>query len=97
MICHKTVATDRPRIQQITALRDQGLDLQWSRVYGYAQEAHVRFNHAPHIRREVPCDTCHGDLSLETVAQRTVDLDMAFCVNCHKENQAPVDCQTCHF
>jgi hypothetical protein len=97
MICHEAIATDRPRIQQITALRDKGLDLQWSRVYGYVGEAHVRFNHAPHIRRKVECATCHGDLSQQTVAQRNVDLDMGFCVNCHNENKAPVDCLTCHF
>ena len=97
MICHEAIATDRPRIQQITALRDQGLDLQWSRVYGYVPEAHVRFNHAPHIRRKVECATCHGDLGVQTVAERSVDLDMGFCVNCHNENKAPVDCLTCHF
>jgi hypothetical protein len=97
MICHEAIATDRPRIQQITALRDKGLDLNWSRVYGYVPEAHVKFNHAPHIRAKVECSTCHGDLSLQTVAQREVDLDMGFCVNCHRENNASVDCLTCHF
>ena len=35
MICHDAIATDRPRIQQITAMRDKGLDLAWQRVYGY--------------------------------------------------------------
>jgi hypothetical protein len=97
MICHEAIATDRPRIQQITQMRDQGIDLQWSRVYGYVTEAHVKFNHAPHIRRGVQCATCHGDLSQMTVAERVVDQSMGFCVNCHNENQAPVDCMTCHF
>jgi len=31
------------------------------------------------------------------VAQKTVDLSMGFCVNCHRERQAPLDCLTCHF
>jgi len=26
-----------------------------------------------------------------------VDHTMGFCVNCHKEKQAPLDCLTCHF
>jgi hypothetical protein len=97
MICHESIATDRPRIQQITQMRDKGVDLAWSRVYGYSSEAHVKFNHAPHIRRNVQCATCHGDLSQMTVAERVVDQNMGFCVNCHNENQAPVDCMTCHF
>ena len=97
MICHNTIATDRPRIKQITAMRDKGLDLAWVRVYGYVREAHVKFNHAPHIRAKVECATCHGNIGEQTVAQRNVDLNMGFCVNCHNENKAPVDCMTCHF
>jgi hypothetical protein len=97
MICHNTIATSRPRIQRITALRDQGLDLSWQRVYGYPEEAHVRFNHAPHIRADVECATCHGNIGARTVAQRNVELTMGFCVNCHNERQAPVGCLTCHY
>jgi hypothetical protein len=26
-----------------------------------------------------------------------VDMDMAFCVNCHREKQASNDCLTCHY
>jgi hypothetical protein len=97
MICHAAIATDRPRIQQITKMQAEGRDLAWQRVYGYPAAAHVRFNHAPHIRRKVECATCHGVIAEQTVAQRNVDLTMGFCVNCHTENQASVDCLTCHF
>lgn len=97
MICHNTIATDRPRIRQITAMREQGLDLVWQRVYGYPDTAHVRFNHAPHIRADVACATCHGDVAAGTVARRTVDLTMGFCVDCHKQRQASIDCLACHF
>lgn len=97
MTCHNTVATDRPRIKTITALREQGRDLVWQRVYGYPAPAHVKFNHAPHIRAEVGCETCHGDVGKGTVATLNVDLSMGFCVNCHNEKKAPTDCLTCHF
>jgi hypothetical protein len=97
MICHSTIATNRPRIQQITEMRDRGLDLTWQRVYGYPAESHVRFNHAPHVRAGVECSTCHGNIAGQIVAQRNVDLTMGFCVNCHRENEASIDCLTCHF
>jgi len=97
MICHNAIATDRPRIKQITAMREKGVDLAWQRVYGYTPEAHVKFNHAPHIRAKVECSTCHGNIGQQTVAQRNVDLNMGFCVTCHRENKAPTDCLTCHF
>jgi hypothetical protein len=96
MICHNAIATDRPRIQQITAMRDKGLDLAWQRVFDYPEESHVRFNHAPHIRANVECSTCHGDIAQQTVAQRNVNMTMGFCVNCHTERKASVECVTCH-
>ena len=97
MICHESIATDRPLIQQITALSKQGIDLSWQRVYGYAAESHVRFNHAPHIRAKVECSQCHGRIDQQTVAERSVDLKMGFCVECHQSKQAPNECLTCHF
>ena len=97
MACHNTVATNRPRIQQITAMHAEGRDFAWQRVYGYTAQAHVRFNHAPHVAAQVECATCHGDIASGTVATRTVDLTMGFCVNCHNERQASIDCLTCHF
>ena len=97
MICHSQIATDRPLIQQLTALSEKGLDLEWQRVYDYQPEAHVRFEHAPHIRASVECSTCHGNQAEQTVARRMVNMDMAFCVNCHKERKASNDCLTCHY
>jgi hypothetical protein len=97
LICHAAIATDKPRIQQITALAEQGLDLDWQRVYRFTDQAHVKFNHAPHIRASVECSTCHGDIAHQTVAQRNVNVNMGFCVNCHRENDAPNDCLTCHY
>jgi hypothetical protein len=97
MVCHNTIATDRPRIRQLTAMRERGEDFVWQRVYGYQPTAHLRFNHAPHIRADVDCSTCHGPIAEGTVARRTVDLTMGFCVNCHNERKASIDCLTCHF
>ena len=97
MVCHNAIATDRPRIKQITAMKDRGEDFVWRRVFNYTPQAHVKFNHAPHIRAKVGCSTCHGPIHEQTVAQRNVDMNMGFCVNCHNERKAPVDCLTCHF
>ena len=97
MICHSQIATDRPLIKQVTGYADKGVEIPWQRVYGFTREAHVRFNHAPHIRASVDCKTCHGDLAAMTVAERAVDHSMGFCVNCHKQKNASNDCLTCHF
>jgi hypothetical protein len=97
MICHSQIATDKPLIKQVTDYSEKGIEIPWQRVYGFTHEAHVRFNHAPHIRANVDCATCHGDLSKQTVAERVVDHNMGFCVNCHTEKKASNDCLTCHY
>jgi hypothetical protein len=97
MICHSQIATDRPVIKQVTSYSERGVEIPWQRVYGFTQQAHVRFNHAPHIRANVDCQACHGDLAQMTVAERAVDHTMGFCINCHRQKNASNDCLTCHY
>lgn len=97
LICHRTVATDRPEVQKVVAYEERGEDIAWQRVYGYPPSAHVKFNHAPHVRRDVKCGVCHGDVAQQREAQRSKRLTMGFCVGCHRANQAPTDCTACHF
>jgi hypothetical protein len=98
MSCHENVGDEND--SRIKTLRDhakRGEDLAWQRVYGFVEESHIRFNHAPHIRAGVNCETCHGDLTQMTVAERVVDHTMGFCINCHKQKGASNECITCHF
>ena len=98
MTCHEDVgnAADS-RIQLLRDHAKRGEDLAWQRVYGFLEESHVRFNHAPHIRAGVDCSQCHGDLTQMTVAERVVDHTMGFCINCHQQKGASNDCLTCHY
>jgi hypothetical protein len=97
MICHSQIATDRPLIKEVTSYSERGVEIPWQRVYGFPHEAHIKFKHAPHIRAQVECANCHGDVSKMTVAERAVDHTMGFCVNCHRQKNAPNDCLTCHY
>ena len=98
MSCHEEIGeAGDPRIQALRATAKRGEDIAWQRVYGFVEESHVRFNHAPHIRAKVECATCHGDLTQMTVAQRVVNHTMGFCINCHKQKGASNDCLTCHY
>jgi formamidopyrimidine-DNA glycosylase len=97
MSCHQAIATDRPEIKKIAAYRARGEEIPWVRVYDYSPTAHVKFNHAPHVRAGVQCSACHGDLREQTTAQKSVNLTMGYCLDCHKQRQASTDCVTCHF
>ena len=97
MSCHQVVATDKPEIKKMAALFARGEDIQWQRVFDYSPTLHVHFNHAPHIRNGVDCAACHGDMRQRTVAVRSVNMVMGFCINCHKSRKVSVECATCHF
>jgi hypothetical protein len=97
MTCHEIFATDRPEIKKLTAYYNSGLDISWQRVYGFASSAHVKFNHSPHIRAGIDCSRCHGNVANMTVAVRAVNIDMGFCISCHRSKQVSTDCITCHF
>lgn len=97
MTCHETIAADKPEIQKLAAYHARGEDIPWQRVYDYYPSAHVKFNHAPHVRATLECRICHGDLTQQTVAVRAVNMTMGFCLDCHKQKRASIDCITCHF
>ena len=97
MMCHQAVATDKPEIKKMAALYARGEDVQWQRVYDYSPASHLKFNHAPHLRAKMECITCHGDMRQRTVALRTVNMNMGFCINCHKLKKVSVECITCHY
>lgn len=97
MMCHQAIDTGNPEIKKIAAYYAQGQDIPWKQVYWYYPDAHVRFWHAPHLRAGVACQTCHGDMGKQTVAVRSINLTMGFCINCHRMKKASLDCTTCHF
>jgi hypothetical protein len=94
--CHPAFAPDNPEVKKIVAYQAKGQDIPWQRVYGFQPSAHVKFNHAPHIRAGVDCAVCHGDMTKQTVATRAVNHTMGFCIDCHQQKKAPIDCITCH-
>ncbi len=96
MSCHQMIAANLPGVQKVAAYARRGEDIPWQRVYGFSQSAHLKFNHAPHVRAGVGCARCHGDLTRQTVAVRAVPHTMGFCLDCHRAKNAPTECLTCH-
>lgn len=97
MGCHEVLANDRPEVQKLAAYFNAGRDVPWERIYGFAPSAHVKFNHAPHIRAGIDCSACHGDLAKMSVAIKAVQINMGFCLRCHRARRVSTDCITCHF
>lgn len=104
MTCHQIIATESEEVAKLAAAWDTGEPIAWVRVHRLPD--HVRFVHESHItffseKDNVPasavCSLCHGDVGgMERVAQ-VEQLQMGFCVDCHRQNGAPTDCTTCHY
>jgi len=95
MGCHQLVAATKPEIVRLRASFEKNEGIQWLRINDIGD--FVYFNHSPHIARGVECRKCHGDIqAMEEVRQVVKVSDMAWCVDCHRQNNASVDCYTCH-
>lgn len=98
MFCHKVAGFAngawKPEIEKLRTAWEKKEPINWLRVYRLPD--HAQFVHEPHIRVGLDCATCHGQVGQMQVVQHARDLRMGDCVTCHRENNAPTDCTTCH-
>jgi len=93
--CHKYIIPTHPQIVKEKEHLDNKAPVPWVRIYFVPD--FVKFRHQPHIRfGKVECVRCHGDVqSMDRL--RRVDFQMNFCIDCHKEKKAQLDCYLgCH-
>ena len=43
------------------------------------------------------CSICHGNVAEMEKVRQARELKMGDCVDCHKKNDGPTDCTTCHY
>ena len=104
MTCHRTVGDGKPEVEKLREIHGSGLPIDWVRVHRVPD--HVQFVHEPHIRffsakngvvASGTCQICHGDVASMQVVEQVRSLKMGDCVDCHRDNNAPTDCATCHY
>jgi hypothetical protein len=95
MLCHVTVANDKPSIQKLAEYSKSKHSIPWVRVYTVLPG--VAWNHRAHLEAGVKCETCHGQVrQMEAMSEVTSVTTMYSCLNCHEMNQAKSACDTCH-
>ena len=99
---NKVPGTESPEIAKIRNAfygnpdtGDGPAPIDWVRVHRMPD--HVQFVHSPHIQAGFSCSTCHGDVASMVKVKQVQDLKMNQCVDCHRQNNAPTDCATCHY
>jgi len=100
--CHQQMANAKPEQQKLASYVERNEPIPWVPVF--IQPDFVYFNHRPHIAASLNCETCHGEISRETVAQPIPRQNMGWCLSCHRTKAAGdpeklarlTDCGTCH-
>jgi hypothetical protein len=94
MGCHKFVDKEKPSIATLAAHVEAGEPLRWQRVFSVPD--FVYFSHRMHVRANVACAECHGDVAtMKTVVQEQ-RFTMGRCLGCHQQRNATHDCLGCH-
>lgn len=94
MGCHKLVRTDLPEVQLIKKYFEEQKPIEWKPVSNLPQ--HVFFTHERHVKAGVGCQMCHGQVQRMETVEKVSSFKMGFCVSCHRERGATVDCAACH-
>jgi hypothetical protein len=70
MGCHRITAADRPEIKKLAEYLGKQQPIPWVRIYKVPE--YVYFPHKAHIRAEVTCQTCHGEVqTMDVVVAKT--------------------------
>lgn len=95
MGCHNNVRSDHPEIEKLKAYWERKEPIAWTRVYSTPDFVH--FNHKRHVRAGIECQTCHGPVETMEEVRRVSSLEMGWCIECHEQRSASIDCATCHY
>jgi hypothetical protein len=96
MICHQSINTDSTEIQKLAAFASRNEEVPWVRIYSFEKEAAVRFSHKRHVKADVACSVCHGNVAEANDMRREIHWTMGKCIDCHRSKAASTDCLVCH-
>jgi hypothetical protein len=83
MNCHVKVKPDSPRLEPVRQSFKTGQPIPW--VHIHILPDFVYFNHQAHVTVGVSCVSCHGRIDQEIEVHQEKPLNMAFCLECHKD------------
>jgi hypothetical protein len=94
LYCHNYIIANHPWIKKEHEYFNTRTPTPWKKAF-YLPE-HVLFNHERHIKKEIECRKCHGQI--ETMDRiRGERFKMGFCIECHKLKKANLGCWlACH-
>lgn len=82
MVCHIALKNESPLIKSLNISFDDTTKIFWNNIYRVPDYA--IFNHSRHIRNQIDCSSCHGQVeTMDSVYQSTA-ITMKWCLECHR-------------
>lgn len=98
MGCHKlingTTEAQQKEIAKLKEYGEKGEAIPWLKVH--VMPDYLKFNHKRHLKAGVACQECHGQIPEMEEVERVSSMKMGWCVDCHRERGASIDCTVCH-
>lgn len=95
--CHQVPLGKSSEAKKMTSYVEKMREIPWERVYSVP--SHVYFSHRRHtLVAALECSTCHGHVERATspITRPAIAMTMDWCMNCHKQKHASLDCNSCH-
>jgi hypothetical protein len=111
MECHVNVKVDDPEVKKLHQYWNNKEPIPWNRVHRIRQRNYIYLSHERHVNAEkapvnninadlgepgIACESCHGEMAAMEKVRAVSSLKMGWCVECHRANEASVDCLICH-
>jgi len=94
MNCHSMLEKQTLETQKLQETVQLARPVAWTKVHNLPD--FVYFNHSQHVLSDVACQRCHGPVETMDRIVPVVEVNMGFCVECHTQRHATLDCVACH-
>jgi len=88
MNCHSQIFSASPFLEPVRASFNSNKPLHWTRVHDLPD--FVYFDHSIHVNKGVGCTTCHGPVDKMPLMYQNATLQMAWCLDCHRNPELNV-------
>lgn len=92
--CHQYIIANHPEIRKEHNYFNTQTPTPWIKVFQLPE--HVVFNHQRHIKKEIACESCHGQVR-QMDRLKGQRFKMGFCIGCHIQKKVNIGCWlACH-
>jgi hypothetical protein len=82
MNCHSQIWINSSTLEPVRESYRTNQSIKWTKVHDLPD--YVYFNHSIHVKKGVGCETCHGRVDKMPLMYQQANLEMRWCVNCHR-------------